>query len=231
MELLTKSKVPLESTASPCVCKDTIIGSKSENTSSNIRSFVSMLREGYSTVVGNWKNWKDSIQKIINNSANMNVLIALSAGSLMRSAFPKMSPALINIRGNSTSGKSIALQTIVSLRADPKDLVWCFDSMSTLKWYVIAAENNFLCLDDIHMSILPDNSSLCKPVSSSFFSEFESKMSNSTLITTSLVPIDNLAGFTFKNGVEINLNYEPLWPISDNNVWLVDYVPIKYLNM
>ena len=142
----------------------------------------------------------------------------------MRPMLQQMPGAIVHLKGTSTTGKSIALQTVLSLRANPSDMTWCFDSMSTLKWYTIAAENNFLCLDDTHMAILPDNGA-CRPMSPSFFQQFDHDTApHCTIISTGVPSIYTLADGSLQNALEIDARIIPFWPHPEHlQRWWMDH--------
>lgn len=198
----------------------------------NIRTFVSMVREGYSTQQGSFKHWKKAITEIVSNSPAMHFILCVAVGATMRPLIPTMPGGILHLRGLSTTGKSIALQTVLSLRADPSDMTWCFDMMSTVKWYTVAAENNYLCLDDVHMAILPENGA-CKPMSPSFFNQFEELNSPHVTIISSSVPgISTLNGHAFIGGVEIDSREFPLWPTPHGGSpwWMDQWIQTLKLN-
>lgn len=196
-----------------------------DGTPVGIKSFVSYVREGYYTKQGNYSHWKKAVGTIAQYSPALHFLLCVAVGASMRPMLQKMPGAIVHLKGTSTTGKSIALQTVLSLRADPSDMTWCFDSMSTLKWYTIAAENNFLCLDDTHMAILPDNNSACKPMSPSFFQQFDKDNApHCTIISTGVPGIDTLADGHLKNALEIDAQWIPLWPHPEHlQRWWMDY--------
>ena len=188
-----------------------------------IRSFVSTVREGYHTQRGTIKEWNKAAKIICGHSPLMHFLLSVAVGSLMRTAFKDMPGTILHIKGNSTTGKTTALQTLISLRADPSDLTWCFDGVATLKWYTIAADNNFLCLDDIHVAIMPDNG-VCRPIPHVYFKQFEDgSATHTTIISTSELGLKQLAGADYKAGLEINVDDYPIWPMYDHlSPWWMD---------
>ena len=194
------------------------------NASANLRSFVSMVREGYCTKQGSWNHWKLAAGTIAQYSPAMYFLLCVAAGAIMRPLVPQLPGGIVHLKGLSTTGKSIALQTALSLRADPSDMTWCFDSMSTVKWYTIAAENNYLCLDDVHMAILPDNGA-CKPMSASFFQMFDlPDAPHCTIMSTSVPSIYTLAEGELKSVVELDARVHPFWPHHEHlSAWWMDH--------
>ena len=158
------------------------------------------------------------------HSPVMHFLLCVATGASMRPLLHTMPGGIIHLKGSSTTGKSIALQTVLSLRADPSDMTWCFDSMSTLKWYTIAAENNFLCLDDTHMGILPDEGP-CKAISASFFQQFDGDRAPHCTIFSSGVPsVYTLAGGSLHNALEIDARMMPFWPHPEHlQAWWMDH--------
>lgn len=195
-----------------------------DSTPVGIKSFVSHVREGYYTKQGNYSHWKKAIGTIAQHSPVLHFLLCVATGASMRPMLQQMPGAIVHLKGTSTTGKSIALQTVLSLRANPSDMTWCFDSMSTLKWYTIAAENNFLCLDDTHMAILPDNGA-CKPMSPSFFQQFDhDKAPHCTIISTGVPSIYTLGDGPLQNALEIDARMMPFWPHPEHlQPWWMDH--------
>jgi hypothetical protein len=190
-----------------------------------VKSFVSSVREGYRTKKGDWSCWLKSVSFISQASPVMYFSLCVAVGSLMRPMFRTMPGCVLHIKGASTTGKTIALQTILSLRANPSDITWCFDGLPTLKWYTIAAEHNFLCLDDLHVAIMPDTGA-CRPVPSSYFCSFEGDSApHTTIISTSVLGLDELVEHNFLEGYEIDAadKRTHIWPVTpDVDPWWMD---------
>lgn len=195
-----------------------------DSTPPGMKSFVSSVREGYYTQRGNFNHWKKAAGTISQLSPVLHFLLCVGTGASMRPMLHQMPGAILHLKGGSTTGKSIALQTVLSLRADPSDMTWCFDSMSTLKWYTIAAENNFLCLDDTHMAILPDNGA-CRATSASFFQQFDDISSpHCTIISSGVPSIYTLGNGPLKNALEIDARVLPFWPHHEHlPAWWMDH--------
>jgi hypothetical protein len=193
--------------------------------SAAVKSFVSNVRDGYRTQKGDWASWLKAASVISQASPVMYFGLCVGIGSLMRPMFRSMPGCILHIKGGSTTGKTIALQTILSLRADPSDITWCFDGPSTLKWYTIAAEHNFLCLDDLHVAIMPDTGP-CRPVPAAYFANFEGPTApHTTIISTSVLGLDELAKHSFLEGFEIDAadKATKIWPVNpDLDPWWMD---------
>lgn len=197
-----------------------------------VKSFVSIVREGYHTKRGSWKEWIKAVNAICKESPAMYFVLCVGVGSLMRTAFKDIPGTVLHIKGNSTTGKTVALQTLLSLRADPSDMTWCFDGVPTLKWYTVAADNNFLCLDDIHVAIMPDTG-VCRPIPASYFKQFEEGTApHTTIVSTSELGIKQLAGLDYKACVELDVSQIPLWPVNDKLTpwWMDTYVSDLKMN-
>ena len=217
------------------------------NASGNIRSFVSLVRDGYSTQSGTWDKWRKSIRALMQHSPVVSYLVCSGIGATMRPLWPGAPSSLIYLRGTTTTGKSIALQAVLSLRANPGDMTWCFDSMHTIKWYSVAADLNFLCLDDVHMCIMPEQGA-CKPLAPSYFQQMrqqyhtcnEDSFSYRTewllnpsmdvrpphvgLIMTGVPELSALVGSAIPEAVEIDARQEPFWPVFDHlQPWWMDH--------
>lgn len=190
-----------------------------------VKSFVSTVREGYRTQNGRWEGWVKAAGTIAEASPVLYFELCLGVGSLMRPMFKNMPGGIFHIKGRSTTGKTLALQTVLSLRADPADMTWCFDGQATLKWYTVAAEQNFLCLDDIHVAIMPD-SGACRPIPPAYFQMFEDNSApHTTIISTSVKGLSDLAGRPFTQGYEIDADdaSTPIWPnMPDRDPWWMD---------
>ena len=183
------------------------------DTPPGVKSFISTVRLGYSTIKGTFEGWKRAIRRIAKHAPVIHFTTAVAVGALMRPLLRDMPGGILYLQGTSTTGKSIALRTALSLRADPSDMTWGFDSMATLKWYTVAAEHNFLCLDDIHMAILPDNDS-GRPVSSAYLLGFDhwEQSPHTTILATGIPNLRALAGKHLEQAVEVDAQQLPLWP-------------------
>lgn len=190
-----------------------------------VKSFVSTVREGYRSQRGDWTGWVKAASVISQASPVLYFGLCLGVGSLMRQMFTNLPGGILHIKGKSTTGKTLSLQTILSLRADPGDMTWCFDGLSTLKWYTVAAEKNFLCLDDIHVAIMPDTGA-CRAVPHAYFNMFEDGLAaHTTIISTSVLGLNELAGKPFSQGYEIDADDKntPIWPVMrDRDPWWMD---------
>ena len=194
------------------------------DTPSGIKSFISNVRMGYSTKKGTFEGWKRAMRPIIKHAPVMHLVSAIGIGALMRPLLRDMPGGILFLQGASTTGKSIALQTALSIRANPADMTWGFDSMATLKWYTLAAEHNFLCLDDINMAILPDDDS-SRPVSSTYLLGFDDPANapHTTIIATGNPNLRALAGKEIHNALEIDAQTFSFWPTpAGMNPWWMD---------
>jgi len=194
-----------------------------KDASASLKSFVSTVREGYYTQRGSFSKWQKAMQMLTRNSPVAALSLCVAVGASMRPLLTYLPGFILHLQGTSTTGKSILLHTILSLRADPSDMTWCFDGVGTIKWYIVAANNNFLCLDDVHMAILPDKGST-KPVPSSVFYNFDSDNApHVTLITTGYTSLSMLAPDGVKNSVEIHAARHSFWPTPDEQLpWWMD---------
>lgn len=194
------------------------------DTPPGVKSFISTVRLGYSTKKGTFEGWRRAIRRIAKHAPVIHFTTAVAVGALMRPLLRDMPGGILYLQGASTTGKSIALRTALSLRADPSDMTWGFDSMATLKWYTVAAEHNFLCLDDIHMAILPDNDS-GRPVSSAYLLGFDhwEQSPHTTILATGIPNLRALAGKHLEQAVEIDAQQLPLWPTpAGMSPWWMD---------
>lgn len=193
---------------------------------SYVKNFISDIKDGYFSKNGSEELWRKSMGFILKNSETMAFVLSVAAGSLLRKALPETPGGVIHISGDSSVGKTQVLRAAMSLRANPMDMTWCFDSVSTLKWYTVAADKNFLCLDDIHMAIIPDNGS-AKPVPELYLKQVCEQAPGypqTTIFTVSTMPLKEFV----KNSdsmIEINTNLPnfTIWPYhADRDIWWMD---------
>ncbi|HEY6435069.1 MAG TPA: hypothetical protein VIY47_00640, partial [Ignavibacteriaceae bacterium] len=120
------------------------------------QEYFESLKQGYFSKSGSVQAWKDTIAPLL-QSPTVTWLLTLAIGSLLREQLGFLNGTLVHLHAPDGASKTQALQIMVSLRADPHNLVWSFDELSTLKLYTAAAANNFLCLDDVHVAIMSDD--------------------------------------------------------------------------
>ena len=189
------------------------------------RSFISEVRLGYHVSNGSWKPWCSSVQQLVKHSPVFYFTLGLGVGSLMRSlpVLSSLPSSILNLKGYSTTGKTTLLQALVSLRANPSDMTWGFENVSTLKWFTVAAHHNFLAIDDLHMAIIPDDA-VAVPAPLSYFQWLDQNAPpNCTLITTSVPSIDLLQKKRMPFTFEIDAGHYPIWPVADGmDPWWMD---------
>lgn len=119
-------------------------------------AYFEELKVGYFSHSGTFETWKDTIRPLL-QSPTVSWLITLAAGSLLRPRLGGFQGTLVHLHAPDGASKTQAMQILVSLRADPHNLVWSFDEVATLDLYTAAAADNYLCLDDVHVAIMGDD--------------------------------------------------------------------------
>ena len=142
------------------------------------------IREGYFNSKGSEEIWRLHFGALLNGSPFVYTCVALAAGSLMLPFISQQNTHIVYIANGSTTGKTVLTKILMSLRSNPQDITWCFDSTSTLDMFVHDAHELFLCLDDAQQAIIPDKKGIVRGIPDSFF---EKILNNNTIKTTLFV--------------------------------------------
>lgn len=187
---------------------------------------MTTIRDGYFSVKGAESIWKEHIKALIDGSPMAHALFAIAAGSMMRDICPVPS-AVIYLKNASTTGKTVMIKLLMSLRSNPQDIMWCFDSVSTLDYFVKEAHELYLCLDDAQHAIIPDKSEHSRHISDHFLQKvLQNDDIQTTLFLTSLYPshLKNKAFYQFKD--------HDLFPIPKQGSpwWMDEHLVYLYQN-
>lgn len=195
------------------------------------------IRAGYLETCGTWDGWRIAMTEMLGANAGMAFLVSLAAGSLLRDRLDAKQPLWVHLSGESSTGKTLAIKSMVSLRSSPENMVWCFDGIGALKTATVGATDaGFLCLDDAHLSMIPDNTRHANKVSDVYLRHMCGEVRDGSEPAVTLFTASDLRAVGFirpisdDGSIEIDMRQTTLWPERDTRWWMDEYIPALYLN-
>lgn len=103
------------------------------------------------SVMGDFDVWKDSVHTVIEGQIKAQAILCLAAGAYLRGrdGFTIANNNIINLVGETSSGKSTVLQIIQSFEDCPIQLAEASSTMSATEKLLVAHNGGFLCFDEL----------------------------------------------------------------------------------